>query len=114
MEDDDNGKPFKELVVHAGELSIPAREYRFSHKGELIEKKTDILSFFIVPTGSARFGGDMKLVDMASRNPATAKLGAAQVQILTPADMSKKDRMNIWNMVLDELEPVLKTIAEGA
>jgi len=110
---DFDGQSFRDIVVHSGELSIPAREYHFSHEAGVIKKKTDILSFFIVPTGSARFGGDMKLVDMASRAPATAKLGAAQVQILTPADLSDSERKAIWDEVLISLEPVLKTIAEG-
>lgn len=103
-----------EIVVHAGAIAIPALRYRFRHEGGIIPERMDILSFFIVPVGQSRFGGDMDLVNMLSRSPATDKLGAAQVQILTPAAMPEETRRSIWDQTLEEITPVLTTIAEGA
>ncbi|MBK7405904.1 MAG: exosortase-associated EpsI family protein [Phycisphaerales bacterium] len=103
-----------DFELHAGGIPVPVRRYRFRYEGGILPQRIDILSFFIVPAGQPRFGRDMELVNMLSRSPKTDKLGAAQVQILTPAEMSEEARRKIWQQTLDELEPVLTTIAEGA
>jgi hypothetical protein len=103
----------EQVVVTAGDIEIPARRYRFRHDAAIVPERTDILGFFIVPAGQSRFGGDMRLVDMSTRSPATDKLGAAQVQILTPADMPEEVRTEIWGAALEAIAPVLQTIAEG-
>lgn len=107
-------EPPSEVVVHAGEHKIPARRYRFRHDGDIVTERTDILAFFVVPTGNPRFGGDMALVERSLRSPATDKYGAAQVQILTPAGLSDEARREVWDSALDAIAPVLETIAEGA
>jgi hypothetical protein len=107
------GEP-EEIVVHAGDIEIPARRYRFRHEASVVAERTDILAFFVVPAGQSRFGGDMRLVDMSSRSPATDKLGAAQVQILTPGEMPEQTRKEIWGEALEAIAPALHTIAEGA
>ena len=101
------------LVLKAGDMTIPAKRYRFTREDSIVAEQMDILSFFVLPSGQVRFGSDMDLVDMSSRLPWTDKLGAAQVQILTPAEMSDQRRREIWDMVLDAIAPVLHTIAEG-
>jgi len=101
------------VVVAADEVEIPARRYRFRHDGGIVPERADILGFFVVPAGQSRFGGDMRLVDMSSRSPSTDKLGAAQVQILTPADMPEEVRTEVWSAALEAIAPVLQTIAEG-
>lgn len=108
------GRPPRDIVVQAGDASIPARLYRYSRETGLVPERQDILSFFVVPSAPGRFGADDRMVDMASRTTATDKLGAAQVQILTPASMSEERRSAIWAEALEALTPVLDTIAEGA
>lgn len=103
----------EDVVVQAGGIDIPAKRYRLRLRSGIETLRRDILSFFIVPSGTSRFGGDMRLVDMASRSPATAKLGAAQVQILTDAGMPEETRREIWRMVLEEITPTLVTMSEG-
>ncbi len=102
-----------ELALEAGGLTIPAKRYRFTREGDVLDDQMDILSFFVLPSGQPRFGGDMSLVDMSSRLPWTDKLGAAQVQILTPSEMPDERRREIWNMAIEAIAPVLHIIAEG-
>ena len=103
----------EDLVIDVGELKIPAKRYRFGKPDQLLAEPMDILSFFILPTGQIRFGGDMSLVDRSSRLPWTDKLGAAQIQILTPASMTEHGRREIWDQVLGAVAPTLHAIAEG-
>jgi len=104
----------KDVVVRAGDTTIPARVYQYTKETGLIPERQNILSFFVVPSAPGRFGADDRMVDMASRTAATDKLGAAQVQILTPASMSDERRAAIWAEALEAIAPVLDTIAEGA
>ncbi|MDQ7012394.1 MAG: exosortase-associated EpsI family protein [Planctomycetota bacterium] len=106
--------PAEDVVVRAGELTIPARLYRYTRESGMTAQRQDILSFFVVPSAPDRFGADDRMVDMASRTAASDKLGAAQVQILTPTSMSEERRKAIWSEVLEAIVPVLNTIAEGA
>ena len=55
----------------------------------------------------------MALVDRSSRLPWTDKLGAGQIQILTPVSLTEEDRREIWDQVLGALAPTLHAIAEG-
>lgn len=103
----------EDVVVQVNGMDIPARRYRFQRPDELFAEPMDILSFFVLPSGQVRFGGDMGLVDMSSRYPWTDKLGAGQFQILTPAGMSEEMRGEIWDQVLGAIAPVLYAIAEG-
>lgn len=102
-----------DLVLETSGMAIPAKRYRFTREGDVLDDQMDILSFFVLPSGEPRFGSDMSLVDKSSRLPWTDKLGAAQVQILTPAEMPDERRREIWNMALDAIAPVLHIIAEG-
>lgn len=105
--------PPEDLTVTVGELRIPAKRYRFGRADDMLADDMDILSFFVLPSGQVRFGGDMGLVDHSSRLPWTDKLGAGQVQILTPAAMPEDLRGEIWDQALGALAPSLHAIAEG-
>lgn len=107
-------RPPEDVVVWSGESEIPARLYGYAREKGMSSERQDILSFFVVPSAPGRFGADDRMVDMASRTAASDKLGAAQVQILTPTSMPEERRRAIWSEVLEAIAPVLDTIAEGA
>jgi hypothetical protein len=101
------------LTLEVVDTVIPARRYRFEKAGGLVPTRIEILNFFVLPTGVQRFGDDIRLVDVVSRSQAATLLGAAQVQIITPAGMDRQRREAIWNEVLETVFPALDEIAGG-
>ena len=101
------------VSLEVQEITIPASRYHFQIERGGIPSTVDILSFFAVPAGPQHFGPDIRLVDKASRSPAASRLGAGQVQILTPQEMSEERRTEIWHAVLEALYPSLREITEG-
>lgn len=101
------------VTVDVREALIPARRYRYELQRGLFPGRIDILNFFVLPVGPQRFGSDMRLVDRSSRSTAQSRLGAAQLQIITPAEMAEDSRRRIWEQTLDVVYPALAEIAEG-
>jgi hypothetical protein len=105
--------PPQQVSLEVGDRVLPARRYRFRLEQGVVPSEIDILSFFAVPVGPQRFGPDIRIVDMASRSPAASRLGAGQVQVLTPRDMTEERRAEIWDAVLEAIDPALREITEG-
>lgn len=105
--------PNQTVSVESQEIVIPATLYHFEKKQGFSSARSDILSFFVVPTGPQRFGPDIRLVDRASRSTRASQLGAAQVQVITSDDIDEQQREAIWRAVLDAVYPALHTIAES-
>lgn len=101
------------ISLEAADTIVNASLYHFSLDSGLLPTQIDILNFFVVPSGPQRYGSDMRLIDLASRSAAGSRLGAAQVQIITPRGMDPATRESIWSQTMDVALPVLTEIAGG-
>ena len=101
------------VSLEAADTIVNASLYHFSLDNGLLPTRIDILNFFVVPSGPQRYGSDMRLIDLASRSAAGSRLGAAQVQIITPRGMDEATRESIWAQTMDVALPVLTEIAGG-
>ena len=102
------------VSLEAADTIVNASLYHFSLDSGLLPTQIDILNFFVVPSGPQRYGSDMRLIDLASRSASGSRLGAAQVQIITPRGMDQATRESIWAQAIDVASPVLTEIAGGA
>ncbi len=89
-----------------------ARSYTFSRMSQGARETIRIVSFFIVPYSEGILS-EMSSLSRAAKNPQAAGLGAAQVQILTPASQSSAATDELVSNILQAVEPVIKTIEEG-
>ena len=98
-------------VVIAGRPQ-EARAYLLSRVNKGTSEAVRVLSFFVAP-GSTGVMWDMAALDRAAKRSTVAGLGAAQVQILTPATQSAATTNEMVSKVLQAIEPVIVSIKEG-
>lgn len=108
--DFDSSQP---IEISVGGTSQQARVYFFSRSNQGVREVIRIVSFFIVPNADGILA-DMKTLDQAAKNPQAAGLGAAQVQILTPASQSPETTNEMVSKIIEVVEPVIDTIEQGA
>ncbi len=89
-----------------------ARFYVFSRTNRGTRETIEIVSFFAVPN-SEGIVSEMDALSNAAKNPQAAGLGAAQVQILTPASQSQATKNLMISKILEAVEPVVQTVQEG-
>ncbi len=93
---------------------IEASSYRFTREVEIETQSIVVTNLFAVPIAEdSPFGPDLNLIEQAGRSRARARLGAAQVQIITPPDMTDARRAEIVSTALRLVDDVLTSVAEG-
>ncbi len=102
------------LSFKLDDSSILASSYAFERSGEMSGESLSVVSFFAMPSTSAQFSPDMKAVDIASRSPQTAGLGAAHIMLVVPGSQSEDISKNLVDDVLRALRPTLRAICEVA
>jgi hypothetical protein len=99
-------------VAHHGQL-FPARFYRFVKPESGLERRLDLLSFFVVPESTTPMVPDMDALERVSQSFRRNSLGAAQVQIMIPSDATPEERDRIAAEYMNVLEPTIRVIAAG-
>jgi len=103
----------QEATAEIGAVAAPARVYRFSKATEGLTQTNEVLNFFVLPREHTQIAADMEAVERATRSRRLTKMGAAQIQILTPASMGEEEREEAVATFLRALEPLIWTISEG-
>lgn len=93
---------------------IEATRYSFVRKGDLNEEAVTVVSFFTMPSGASPFSPNMKDVDLASRSPRAAGLGAAHIMLVMPSSQRDDTNEHLVQDVLRALKPTLKAIVDPA
>lgn len=108
----EEGREPRPVASPAGE--IDARLYNFRRETEHLEQRQiDILGFFVLPGEDQALTGSGQIIDRATRSRNTTRMGAAQLQIITDAGMDPSKRSQIWDMVLETCEPMIRRVNKG-
>ena len=99
-------------VTHHGQ-AFPARFYRFSKPESGLERRLDLLSFFVVPESATPIVPDMDALEHVSQSFRRNSLGAAQVQIMIPSGAGPGERDRMAAEYMNVLEPTIRVIAAG-
>lgn len=94
--------------------AILATRYAFERRGDLSSESLKVVSFFAMPATSAQFSPDIKAVDIASRSPRTAGLGAAHIMLVVPASQPDDVSQHLIKDVLRALRPTLQAICKAS
>lgn len=89
---------------------IPITRYRISREDGDTTFRRVIANTFILPRADRPLGRDDRDLDSVTRTRWSSGLGAAQVQIITPADMDEAIRQSIERSVANELERVISAV----
>jgi hypothetical protein len=94
-----------------GSLDIDGVEYHFERTAGGQAERQAIYNFMILPrTGIT---SDMRGLNRAAKNHQLRYFGAAQVQVLMPADWPKEQRDEIFTTLITATEPILLTLLDG-
>lgn len=92
---------------------IPITRYHVSRGDGQARISRVIANTFVVPRADDPLGRDDRALDRVTRTRWSSGLGAAQVQIITNAQMDPATRERIERSVADELEGLIGAIARG-
>lgn len=93
---------------------IPITRYFVSRDDGTISYHRVIANTFILPRADSPLGRDDKALDNVTRTRWSSGLGAAQVQIITAAEMDEATRQRIEQSVADELGRVIGAVVDVA
>lgn len=90
------------------------RSYRFSRTNDIETVEMIVTNLFAIPVDEGpAFGPDLTLIQAAGRVRTRARLGAAQVQVITPQGLDEARRDEIVRTAFSLVEGVFRTVAEG-
>lgn len=99
--------------VRIDDVVSPATQYRFRRTLQGLQSEMVITNFFVLPGEGLQTAADIGSLDQASQSPLQAALGAAQVQIVTEAQLRSDERAAIVDLFAAALEPSLRVVAGG-
>lgn len=99
-----------ESIERSEDGPIPIMRYLVSRDDGANSFRRVIANTFILPRADRPLGRDDRDLDSVTRTRWSAGLGAAQVQIITPANMDEATRRSIEQSVADELGRVISAI----
>lgn len=104
---------------NVGDLTIPGVEYEFEQKLVGQTYRTTVYNFFVVPGGQTHepLRRDMDAVRDAAEDYQQRHYGAAQFQVvfqgLSSTDLSRAERDDIFQTLIEPTIPVIKTLSSG-
>ncbi|TVQ61642.1 MAG: exosortase-associated EpsI family protein [Phycisphaerales bacterium] len=103
--------------VPVGRSLLPAMRYEFTRPeevgGSLNRDGMVVANLFVLPGLGGEVVLDMSAVERVARSAERSGLGAAQVQVITPASMPDDERDEVHRAFFSALEPVIRTIRAG-
>ncbi|MEQ8317107.1 MAG: exosortase-associated EpsI family protein [Phycisphaerales bacterium] len=90
---------------------IPVTRYRVTRDDGTASFARVIANTFVVPRADSPLGRDDGVLDTVTRTRWSSGLGAAQVQIITDAQMDGQTRERIERAVADELQGLIDAVA---
>lgn len=100
-----------ESIERAGSSPIPITRYRVSQESGTTRYARVIANTFVVPRADSPLGRDDRVLDSVTRTRWSSGLGAAQVQIITDAEMDDDTRERIERAVAGELQGLIDAVA---
>jgi hypothetical protein len=101
-------------TIALGDLSADATRYAFHREGELTVSSIEIVNLFALPGGDgASLGPDLAIIERAGRFRERARLGAAQIQVITDPAYDPERRREIVNIAFSLTREVLEQIERG-
>lgn len=97
--------------VRINGTSAPATEYRFRRSLGEVESEMVITNLFVLPLSASPTAPDMDALNAASQSLVRSSLGAAQVQIVTEADLTSKERSEIVDAFVAAMTPMIHAVA---
>ncbi len=92
---------------------IPITRYQVSRDDGSLRLSRVIANTFVVPRADDPLGRDDRALDSVTRTRWSSGLGAAQVQIITDAQMDPADRERIERSLADRLEGLIGAVSKG-
>ncbi len=102
------------LPVRIAEVDAQAAEYRFSREQGLSTDSIRVTNFFALPAPKGpSFGPELTLIERAGQFRETARLGSAQVQVITESAMGEAEHREAVETALTLVNDVLLLIEGG-
>ena len=102
------------LGVDIGQSSADAIAYEFSIERDFASDTMLVLSLFAVPSSEGLvLGGAYGPIEYAGRYRDRARLGAAQIQVITAAGLSDEQRASIHASALSLITETVAAVGEG-
>jgi hypothetical protein len=89
-----------------GSMAISGMRYRFAATGAASPGEIVVDNFMALPSG--RFGRDMDAVDAVARDPRLRQLGAAEMQVVTDAEMTDARRDEVFETLVASYSPLFQ------
>ncbi len=102
----------EDSIQRAFDGPIPITRYRVTRDDGTASYAKVIANTFVVPRADSPLGRDDRALDMVTRTRWSSGLGAAQVQIITDADMDEAERTEIERSVASELQGLIDAVAQ--
>ncbi len=94
--------------------SLPASVYTLSRRRGLESDRIKVADLFILPEGEGPWvGSELAMIQKAGRYFERARMGAAQLQVITPADMPEERRREIMSRAVTLAADVLEEVRKG-
>lgn len=102
------------IQVETEAVNTAASSYRLTRDEGLSKTSIRIINFFALPASKQpSFGPELDLIQQAGRYRERARLGAGQVQVITPDTMPDEQRREIVRIAMTLTEDVLRDIERG-
>jgi hypothetical protein len=99
--------------VMIGNEHAQVRVYEFARRDDLIDRRMQVLDFFVLPHHEEAVLWDSKAVERASRSSDVAGLGVAQFQLVMGDEMPEAQRDVVTRDVLQAITPAIQIIGQG-
>lgn len=102
------------VSVRLGEGGAPATRYAFHRQGDVTVSSIEIVNLFALPGPEGeRLGPDLAIIERAGRFRERARLGAAQIQVITDPAYDPERRREIVDIAFSLTHEVLDQIGRG-
>lgn len=101
----------KDSIQRPVDGPIPITRYRVTREDGTTSFAKVIANTFVVPRADSPLGRDDRALDTVTRTRWSSGLGAAQVQIITDANMDEAEREEIERSVAKELQGLIDAVA---
>ena len=94
--------------------SLPVGLYSLTRRRGLETDRIEVADLFILPEGDGPWAGsELALIQKAGRYFERARMGAAQVQVITPTEMPEARRREIMSRAVSLTADVLEAVRKG-
>ncbi len=91
----------------------PAMRYRFVRSLQGVERRIEMVNFFVLPRQPDCFAPDMDALNALAAKPRERQLGSAQIQIIVPEGLPDGELSSFLAEILSALRPTMDVVSNG-